>query len=531
MDSDTANQLTHDITQIEVRKNIIDEIESSENKYRKEESFRRFEIYRERQEKYILQRLAGSTSISTAREMRTMTSINLTRKMIHEMASIYRYEPTREFTLLSDQQKETMLSHYRYSNVNVNMKKSNRMYKLHEQCAVKIIPKNGLLSFDVLQPHHYDVVPSKFNPEKAEVYVISSFDRSRVQYSNNITTKERRFENRSNWNDGVNQKIGDADDWNNEKNKVYYWWNAGYNFKTNRAGQVLDNNGQPLASVDFNQYVNPIGELPFCDIATEKDYEFWVRAGSGVTEFNIDLGSQLSDNVNINSVQGFSQAVISSVEEPKDILIGPKRVLWLKKDPKGESQHQPEFTFATPSADIKGSIELSESLLKYFLVSKSINIKNMLDGTSNASSGFERLLMMIERFEASQDDIDVFKSVESRAYEIMVKWHNVYRSTTNGLSKKVDGPVINEDSEMMIKFGGPQAITSKTDKINNLILEMDNGFITPVEAIMQLREVDEEMALDIYNKVKQFNQENLRDLITKDAKDLKDDELSSDEEE
>ena len=527
-------EATYDITDINVRKQIIKEIEGQENLRRKEESYRNFEIYRDRQAKYILDRLAGETSAASIRDMRTVTSINLTKKMIHELASIYKYEAERDFTDLNDLQKQTMLAHYKYSRADVEFKQSNRMYKLHEQCALKIVPKNGFLSYDVLQPHHYDCVPSKLDPEHGEIYIISSFDRSRVVNQNDFRELEAQnaYENRTFMSDGVNQKIGDQDDWD-MKNKPYYWWSAEYNFKTNGKGEIIDDKMKPLPEVDFEQYKNQIETLPFVDIATEKDYEYWVRAGGSITDFNIDFGVQLSDNVNINRLQGFSQAVITSVEKPKDIYVGPHSVIWLKVDPKDETAQRPEFQFVTPSPDLNASMGLSEGLLKYFLVSKSINIKGMLEGTANATSGIERLLMMIEKFEASQDDLDLFRMTEQSAYEIMVKWHNVFNQVRDGLNKKVQGPQIPEDSEVQVKFGRPDLLQSKQDKVDGLIKELDAGLLTPVEALMELREVDEATAEKIYKKIKKFEMMDVNQLqqaAVDMGMDSPDDELQSDEE-
>ena len=521
--------MTHDITQIEVRKKIIDEIENNENKNRKEESFRRFEIYRERQAKYILQRLAGETSVNSVRDMRTMTSINLTRKMIMELASIYKYKPTREYTLLNTQQTDTMEAHYKYSKANIEFKQSNRMYKLHEQCAIKIVPKNGLLKFDVLQPHHYDVVPSMDNPEEPEIYIISSFDRSRIANEDDFRQARNRFESVQYGSDRVNQSIADTDDWDNEKGKIYYWWSAEYNFKTDRSGKVLDESNNPLGSVDFNEFTNPIARLPFVDIATEKDYEFWVRTGSNITEFNIDFGVQISDNVNINRMQGYSQAVIKSVEAPKDLYVGPHSVIWLKQDPNDTGSTSPDFQFVTPSPDIQGSLQLSDNLLRYFLVSRSINIKNMLEGTAQATSGVEKLLMMIEKFEASQDDLDLYEWVEQDAYEIMTAWHNVFRDVDSGLSEKVIGPNIPEGSEVMVKFGKPQSVVSDTEKLEKIMKELDMGLKTPVEAIQELREIDEDMATVVYKNIKNFEQMDMSQLIEVN-KDIAIETIESDEE-
>lgn len=497
-------EITHDVTDIEFRKREIQEIEGDENLSRKEESYRRSEIYKDRQEKYILQRLAGDLGLESARDMRTFTSINLTKKMVHELASIYRYEPDRNFTMLNQSQMDTMEGHYKYSKANQNYKKTNRMYKLHEQCALKIIPKEGFLKIDVLQPHHYDVIPNRIDPEVSEVYIISSFDKTRVK-DNIITSASKDFEDRRFESDGHNQKIGDEDDWD-LKNKIYYWWTPEYNFSTNEKGQVLDPvSMEPMDSVDFNQFKNPIGKVPFVDVSTDKDFEYWVRSGSSITEFNVDFGTIVSDNVNINRNQGFSQAVISSVESPKQIKIGPDKVIWLKVDKNGETATRPEFEFVTPNPDISGSLEMTRDLLKYFLVGKSINIKDMLEGKGNATSGLDHLLMMIEKFEASQDDIDLFKNVEQNAYELMVLWNNVFQSVTDGFNSKVKGVNVPEDSEVMVKFGGPSQILSDSEKLDFIERQIDLGLMTPVEALEEIREIDEETANKLYEEIKSFN--------------------------
>ena len=172
--------MTVDITDPGVRQKIIEEIGSDENLERKEESFARFEVYRERQSKYIygqLQRELGG-SRNDLETMRTVTSINFTRKMISELASIYKYEPMRTFDGLTEAQEDLIHLHYQHNRANVKLKKSNRLYKLHEQGAIQTIPKDGMVDFRVLQPHHYDVVPAEDDQERGEVYIVSNFDRT-----------------------------------------------------------------------------------------------------------------------------------------------------------------------------------------------------------------------------------------------------------------------------------------------------------------------------------------------------------------
>ena len=76
-----------------VRQQIIEETVTDENKNRKKESLRRFEIFKSRQALYIQAKLQEEFSEQTVREMRKVMSINLTPRVIGEQASIYKNSP------------------------------------------------------------------------------------------------------------------------------------------------------------------------------------------------------------------------------------------------------------------------------------------------------------------------------------------------------------------------------------------------------------------------------------------------------
>ena len=140
-----------------------------------------------------------------------------------------------------------------------------------------------------------------------------------------------------------------------------------------------------------------------------KDFEYWVREVHNVVPFTIDLGVHISDTSDINRLQGYSQSVISSVDQPSVQNLGPHRSLWLQQDP--NSDVQPTFQFVSPSPDLNASIKLLETYINLFLTSNGIYPKTV-SGTADAprfGSGLERLLAMIEKFEATKDDITLFR--------------------------------------------------------------------------------------------------------------------------
>ena len=93
---------------LEDRLKLIKHIESSENKDRKQESFRQTQIFQDRLYQYVREALLREFSKQTVDEIPIIASINLARRIIKQEASIYRTAPNREFTELSDDQSEVV---------------------------------------------------------------------------------------------------------------------------------------------------------------------------------------------------------------------------------------------------------------------------------------------------------------------------------------------------------------------------------------------------------------------------------------
>lgn len=499
------------VLDISVRKSIIDEILSRENMERKEESRRRFDVFKKRQAQQILEKLVKEFSQKTVSQMRTITSINLVPRIVGEEASIYKNEPERTFTLeggkeLSENEQSQIDNLYKFGKVNVKNKKSNKYFKLQNQCSIQVIPRDGVIDSRVLQPHHFDVVPDDIDPEKAYAYILSAYDRSQLEVSG-----YKSLSNENKWSDTINQKIADTDDY--RKNLMrFVWWTAEYNFITDGYGKFVDAFGNKYEQVNMSTDVNPIGELPFIDIASDKDFEFWDRAGNDTVDFALDFGVLLSDTADINRMQGHSQAIIYSEAPPESMQIGPHKVLHIPQDPNKEIQAR--FEFANPNADMQASLELLETYLRLFLSSKGLDPKTISGkiDSSRFASGVDRLLAMIEKFEASQDDIDLYRWVEQKQFKLMVKWSNLFQSVTspNGrvqpLREELRLATLPEDIVLTTVFKKPEVVQTKSEKEDSAIKQLDAGLMSRSEAISDIRGITQDEAKE---KVKEIDQESL----------------------
>ncbi len=489
------------------RKKIIEQIESEENKRRKAESEKRYQVMSDNQRPYVLQQLKNEFSPETVAEMRTVTSINITKRVVNAMASIYRNPPERTFSPeLPKNIEQQVKTIFEDAKINVKLKDANKKFKLHNQCAIQVLPREGKIDVKVLRPHHYDVIPDPLNEERALAYILSGYDKwidvSQLQANTDIQGSTDFAGKNQPASDGQNEDIADRDDWQTARagaGKVYVWWTKELHFRTNGEGVILDPVTVDVQGV--SSISNPIQMLPFVDISGEKDLEFWTSEGSNAVEFNLDFSVVLSDTCNTNRLQGYAQSVITSVKKPETMMVGPARTLWLPLDP-NHPELKPTFAFESPQPDLAASLNLQDRLLSYFLTTNGVDAKT-ISGTAQVdkySSGYERMLAMLDKFEASQDDYDLFAWVECETFELVRAWNNRLQGTAL-LDEKYQGSEIPEETKLVSQFQGPQLVQTKTETEDSVIKRYEAGLCTLEAALMELYGIDEAAATKMAEEI------------------------------
>lgn len=412
------------------------------------------------------------------------------------MASIYKRCPDRVLQNATENQTLGIQGLYAAARVDVQLKRANQKYKLHNQCAIQVIPRDGVIDIKLLAPHQYDVVPDPLDPERAIAYVISAYNKGQLDNeTSSVKDIQGNYYGSKNGeaSRSTNKAIADEEDYQSALNR-YVVWTAEKNLIVNGNGEILEENP------------NPIGMLPFIDVAQDKDFEFWVRKGSGVTEFTLDFAVVLSDTCNTNRLQSYAQPVIVAEKVPESVTVGPQHILFLPLDP-SRPEVKPSFEFASPNPDLNASLSLQDRLVSYFLTAQGIDPKTIASsGEGNKfSSGLERLLAMIEKFEASQDDIDLFKGVEEKLFTLFRAWYEQVNGTSM-LKPALSFGTWPEDINQTVIYEGPEMIRTEADKEESVIRRLENGLISKEEAIMELREVDQDRAKEIVSAIDQEQQ-------------------------
>lgn len=485
------------ILELSYRKKIIKEIKGQENKGRKTESLQQVEIYNDRIRQHVIDRMKRNFSEKSLLEMPVVASINLARRIAKQESGIYRNEPKRTFTNLTDKQREVVELIYRDMGIDSKLLKSNESFKLQNQNHVMVVPKNGKLIMRVLRNHHLDVIPDHDDPETGSVYVFHSFDKETLitKSEGSATGNTGRFDIKIDQDSNRhNEKIGDAEDY---ESGSWIWWSKDFNFTT-------DGNGNITSGTKPEEFENASHELNIVDISIEKDFEYWVRQGESLTEFTIEYNSYWSSVQQVVMMQGFAQAYLKGPEDllPTAVQIGPNYVLKLAVDP--NNPVDVEFGYASPSPDLSGTIAAGEAMLANFLTSRGLDA-NLVSGsgsTKKFSSGTERLLSMIEVFEASKSDYDIYKRAEDSIYKLVKAWHNQLRQA-DVLDPKYITAELPEDSEVEIEYSGPEMIQSEKEKLENIDAKVELGLMSVVEALMEIRNVDRKEAEKILKQIKE----------------------------
>jgi hypothetical protein len=116
------------------------------------------------------------------------------------------------------------------------------------------------------------------------------------------------------------------------------------------------------------------------------------------------------------------------------------------------------------------------------------------------SSGVERLLSMIDKFEATADDVALFERIEQEVLELMIAWSNLLQGAlisggVQPLIPQLQGAVVPPDVMVTVSYAKPEAVQSRTEVEDSVLKRMENGLMSRVHALMELDGLTEDEAI------------------------------------
>ena len=482
-----------DWTNINDRQKIIAEIMGTENRERKEQSVREVDVYRGQIRSYVQHDLICQHGPESANEIPVIASVNVCKRIVDSDSRLYAEPVGREFIGVSEKQKETLKLIYEDMKADANLMRSNRYFNLQQQNIFHTLPKSKKLEMRVYKMHQIDAVPMVLNPEKAQAYIVSNFDRSLF---NQVV--------RSDKGDGINQNIADYDD-ALLKAMVFAVWDLEFQFLMNGKGEILltpDAHADKVIAMKEVTSLTP-GHLPFVDVFGEKDFTFFVEFGNELVDFTIQYNTALSNEAQIIKMQGFAQPFLKGPSSifSKKISIGPDKLLRLPTD-NLQGSEQIEFGYANPNTDLAGVREHRVQLMQDFLSTKGIS-KPKFEGSANYTSGIERLLSMVKEFERSRDAMSIYMNAEDQLFDSVRNWHNAAIGTDLLDAKYLAGSRIPEGARVKVIYKKPEMVMTEEEKLRSQNLKVESGRSSNIMELMNDEGLTEKEAIAKFKKIQE----------------------------
>lgn len=476
------------------RADIIAEIENPENQNRKDEAYKRYEVFKDRTSKYVLERMeAESAKNDVIAEIKNRVSnVSFCRKIIDKRSLVYKEVPERSFAdneVLGDAYLEIA----DLVNLDSEMKKTNKYVELFKNCMVQVVPYQDVnterfkLKLSVLPPYLYDVIEDHQNPEMARVVIFSYYspeNSTSASYkapgkSGNREAPSFPVDVGSSFRDGdgINQRIADSPaDASIKKN--YVWWSTKYHFTTNEKGEVIP-------GMQEDDLTNPIGELPFIDFSQDKDGQYWAVGGEDLVEGSILLNMLLSDLYYIAKLQGMGIFYMAGKGIPKNLEIGPSSGVFLEKENSDDPDLQ--IGYASSNPPIESHLRMIEQYLAFLLSTNNLDAGSV-NGTlqaDGAQSGIQEIIKKAELIEDIIDQQEMYKDNEPQLYRIIAKYLLLFKERGLLEPRFEEVGSLDVDARLMVKHIVPQPFMSEKEKLEIMTIRKDLGLDTIIDSIMR----------------------------------------------
>lgn len=391
-------------------------------------------------EQYIISALArtlGKDSKSFEFAAQRIPPINVLKKIISKLSQIYNAAPTRSVVEGSASDQDQLQYYIRAFNLDSQMDVANEFYNLTKICFVMPFynPETKRLNMRVLLPH-------QFMPFGTDVN-----DRTRIT---ELMTYQR---------------------CNAHNRKMFYAYSDTELISFDEDGNIYptESNG-----------VNIFGAIPGVYVRKSRNL-LYPKDDTDMKAMTVLIPTMLAD-LNLASMFSCFSIMYGIDIADEDRKYAPNSFWHLKSD--SDSDKKPEIGTIKPEADIEQTINLIVSEFSMWLNSKGIKPGSIGDiNVSNISSGISKIIDEMDTFEDREKQAMVFSQAEENELWplIMHKMHPVWVAQGMETNK-----LFTPTAHVRVEFPQQEALKSRADRVAELKLEVDAGFMSRKTAIEKL---------------------------------------------
>jgi hypothetical protein len=335
---------------------------------RKEEAVRRLDYYHDDQFDDLFQMIAKKWVMDKG-DVFPLVTVNLVKKIVNKLASVYQDWPTRTFSASED----TCADAYRHMKANRELKKASRLTKLLKAGALQVWHDGTGPRLSYVGPQILDVVHDG-DPERPTRII--------------VTHKAARAEH-----------------------VEYSDWTA--DTYTRR-----DYMGRPIPVEGNESGVNPYGMLPFVGLWDRApDDEFFIPGGADLIGAQDHVNLILSNLGRALEWQSHGQAVLIGGTGDEDVAVGPSSVIRL---PTGS-----DLKFEQPKTPVSEVLAEVEFIIRQTAIMNGLSA-DVFRLDSKAESGAAKMAERMDLAEARRDDVDLWRDYETALFDVVKAVVNVH---------------------------------------------------------------------------------------------------------
>lgn len=405
------------------------------NRLRKQTAAKKLDLYHGFQADYVMDALRQHF---TKPEVFTPAFVNLTRKVVNQLAMVYVQDARRSLVDGTDQDAATFTGIERSCSLGARMKLANRYAKLLGMCAVRPVWRNGALDLDVVTPDLLDVQTGEA-PEDVQAILVTHYPE-----------------------DGRDDQV------------TYALWTADTFQRLDYRGQVLEETANPYAAIP---YVFVWNTLPTTS--------FWTPTGDDLVALQDAFNEKLTDLLYVLRMQGFGVGYVKGMRGEIG-QVDPGTFFNLPVDG--------EMGFAKTNAPVADTLAALTFILQQAAVSHGLPAGSLqVDPTDQ--SGVAVIAGNRELEEQRADDLELYRRYEARLFDLIrTTWnaHNPGRKLSDSATLRVDfydvQPALSQDKQVavwdqLVALG----VMSKVDVLQKL-----NPDLSKEDALARLVEISEE---------------------------------------
>jgi hypothetical protein len=447
---------------------IIREIEATEDKYRKRDAFKSWQIYSGNGAPYITQDLQAKRPKSY--KLYPNPNISISKLIIDKVSKAYKSQPIRKID--EDQVKnERLLEIYKQGGAHRQLPYMDTITNLQRYSLtwVNYLEDKEQYQFMSMQPYEYSVIRDKNTGELTCVI---------LNYGNRDITSGA-FNG-----DSFDNLIAEGQGDSSSQSRVYAMWSKDHHIIVKVEEKTLSTASSKVQvsvtyvkNEDNLDNINKLGVIPF--VFVSKDLSVDYPNKNPISDQTITFNYLLSEMLAAATVQVGQMVVKYPDNEEGNFDKLPNAlnaVISLPQPTDGSGETSVEYI--QPSPDLAGQKETFMNYLRMVLSEHGIETGSSISGDMQSfSSGLERAIANASVQDIIESNQEMYVDLERKMFRII----KAYEALINNQSS-----VFKDEDELQVIFKKPKVLISDAETLANIEKRLSMGLMEEYEALMEL---------------------------------------------